>query len=252
MSIRQSWRRCQFRPGLIGFFVNPYYLMRRHLWRTLSFEAASLSGKILDVGCGAKPYRSLFSASEYVGMDVAVSGHDHADENIDVFYDGSIFPFPEASFDVVFMSEVLEHVPDAALTLSECRRVLRANGVLLLTMPFLWGEHEMPYDHRRLTTVGLDDLVVKTGFSIVTHRRLGGVLETVAQLAGDAITRRIAPRSKYLRAIRNLFVAPWINFFGTLARWLGPADRGFFLGHVVLARRDATLRSSLPVETALP
>lgn len=239
-SLRRWWRRAQFRPGLLGFLGNPYYLIRRHLWQAIRAEAPRLTGRVLDVGCGSKPYRDLFATAEYVGMDVRISGHDHEGEDIDVFYDGVSFPFHAAGFDVVFMSEVLEHVPDASATLAECRRVLRPGGHLLLTMPFLWGEHEMPFDHRRFTSVGLDAMLRQAGFLPIRAVRIGAVLETVVQLWADALTRWLPFRLRWLRGIRNILIAPGINIAGTIARWMGPSDRGLFLGHVIIASTAMT------------
>jgi len=52
-----------------------------------------LSGKLLDFGCGRKPYKHLFSFDEYIGLDIVESGHNHEDEEIDVYYDGTKIPF---------------------------------------------------------------------------------------------------------------------------------------------------------------
>ena len=60
----------------------------------------------------------------------------------DYFYDGQSFPFKGGSFDVVLTNQVLEHVFNPDVFLSEIHRVLTPDGVLLLTVPFLWDEHE--------------------------------------------------------------------------------------------------------------
>ena len=66
----------------------------------------------------------------------------HADRS----YDGKTFPFSDGEFDAVLTSEVLEHVFNPDEFLSEINRVLRDDGVLLLTVPFVWDEHEQPFD----------------------------------------------------------------------------------------------------------
>ena len=83
----------------------------------------------MDFGCGSKPYESLFvNAKKYIGIDVEVSGHNHKDSKVDVFYDGKTLPFADKSFDAVVCFEVLEHIfnPDEAIT--EIRRVLKGDG----------------------------------------------------------------------------------------------------------------------------
>ena len=65
---------------------------------------------MMDFGCGSKPYKSLFNVNEYVGVDYHGQGHSHVNEQIDVFYDGVLLPFPDNYFDSVFSTEVFEHV----------------------------------------------------------------------------------------------------------------------------------------------
>ena len=99
--IRGALLREQFHPGPLGAFVNPFYFARKGLVDAIAELAPQIGGKVLDVGCGSKPYRELFSATEYVGLDVEQSGHDHRHEDVDVLYDGKTFPFPDGSFDSV-------------------------------------------------------------------------------------------------------------------------------------------------------
>jgi len=94
--------------------------------------APSVHGRLLDVGCGSKPYQKCFEASEYIGLDMQ-GRNKHADRS----YDGKTFPFSDGEFDAVLTSEVLEHVFNPDEFLSEINRVLRDDGVLLLTVPFV-------------------------------------------------------------------------------------------------------------------
>ena len=58
-------------PSFLGVFVNPFYFARRELFTEVKVLAAFISGRVLDVGCGTKPYESLFStATEYVGLEI--------------------------------------------------------------------------------------------------------------------------------------------------------------------------------------
>lgn len=99
-------------------------------------------GRMLDVGCGNQPYRFLFEKPymkhmEYVPMDWdgAEDGFDYADSGV-IHYDGVHFPFGEGEFDLVFHTEVTEHVCDVGFFLKECRRVLRGGGNCCLRFPF--------------------------------------------------------------------------------------------------------------------
>src|SRR5690606_38396715 len=101
---------------------------------------------VLDVGCGDKSYQHLFGDVEYIGIDVEVSGRPDSNKNVDLFFDGENIPFEDDRFDFVLCAEVLEHCLDPVKLLSEMKRVLKADGILYLTVPSMWGEHETPYD----------------------------------------------------------------------------------------------------------
>ena len=95
-----------FHPSIASLFIHPFYFIRRDLYKNIKRLAAQLKGKLLDFGCGRKPYETLFSVDEYVGIDIEKSGHDHTKSKVDVYYDGKHIPLPDASFDSLFCSEV--------------------------------------------------------------------------------------------------------------------------------------------------
>lgn len=136
----------------------------------------------MDFGCGSKPYESLFlNASSYIGVDIEVSGHSHLNEKIDVFYDGKTVPFPDNNFDNVFCSEVMEHVFNPDESLREINRVLKPGGKLLLTCPFVWAEHEAPYDYARYSSFGIKHLLERNGFKVLQQKKEGHFTEVVIQ-----------------------------------------------------------------------
>src|SRR5437764_602685 len=147
--------------------VNPFYFARKGLFDAVGKLAPNVRGKVLDVGCGSKPYRELFTVDSYIGLDTARSGHDHSHSQVDVEYDGEVFPFADAEFDSVVCFQVLEHVFHPEQFLGEIRRVLRPGGKLLLTVPFVWDEHEQPYDFARYSSFGLRHLLEAGSFELL-------------------------------------------------------------------------------------
>ena len=121
-----------FKPSLLGLFINPFFFARRGLYNAIVQNATYISGKTLDVGCGQKPYQHLFKTTEYIGLDIEVSGHNHTDSKVDVFYDGKIMPFESASFDSVISNQVLEHVFNPYDFLKEINRVLKTGGYVFI------------------------------------------------------------------------------------------------------------------------
>ena len=92
--------------------------------------------------------------SEYIGLDTHNSGHNHVNTDADFFYNGDYFPFDDNSFDCLVCFQVMEHVDNVDLFLAEIKRVLKPDGLLLASAPFMWPEHEMPYDFKRWTSIG--------------------------------------------------------------------------------------------------
>jgi len=79
-------------------------------------------------------------------------------------------------------NQVLEHVFNPDAFLSEIYRVLKRDGKLLLTVPFVWDEHEQPSDYARYSSFGLKALLEKNGFRIIQHERIGADASILFQL----------------------------------------------------------------------
>jgi len=150
-----------YRPRWYSIFFSPYFIIRYSLYKNIAKFAKGLNGckKILDVGCGLKPYESLFFTHEYIGIDVESGYWSEVDKKTNTYFDGINIPFDNNSFDVVLCTEVLEHASDPDKLLKEIFRVLKDDGILYLTVPFVWNEHEVPYDFRRFTQYGIKKML---------------------------------------------------------------------------------------------
>jgi ubiquinone/menaquinone biosynthesis C-methylase UbiE len=165
-----------------SIFNNPFYFIRKGLNTAIKQQATALNGHLLDFGCGSKPYEEYFKhCTSYTGLDIEVSGHSHQHEKIDVFYDGKTIPFPDNHFDAVFSTEVLEHIFNPDTILKEIYRVMKPGAHLLLTCPFTWPEHEIPYDYARYSSFGLKSLAEKNGFELVNQEKTGHFFEVIMQ-----------------------------------------------------------------------
>jgi SAM-dependent methyltransferase len=150
----------------------PDWLLQRHLDRDLSAALASFAtGRVLDVGCGGRPYEGRLPAgARYVGVDAPASRASHPDS----WALAESLPFAAGRFDLVLCTQVLEHLPDPAAATEEMARVLRPGGVLVLTAPQTWCLHEEPFDYFRFTRYGLGQLARDAGLEPVEVRRQGG------------------------------------------------------------------------------
>jgi SAM-dependent methyltransferase len=162
------------RPGL----ADHNYLQLRLLARHLTAEASLVgTGTVLDLGCGAKPYRSLFRGP-YIGLDLQ-SFHDRPD----CLAASEHLPVAGGAVDVVLSTQQLEHVEDPVAVLTEARRVLRDGGRLLLSTHGVWPYHPDPTDYWRWTEEGLVKLISGAGFTVERVHHQGELLATSVILA---------------------------------------------------------------------
>jgi SAM-dependent methyltransferase len=231
-------RNQQFNPGLLGAFVNPFFLARRGLWREIALASKDLDGPLLDIGCGTKPYRSLFSTERYVGLDID-SDATRRLAIADHFYDGHSFPFEDAQFQSILCNQVLEHVFNPSEFLTEVRRVLQPGGRILLTVPFVWDEHEQPYDYARYSSFGLKSLLQQHRFRIVRHTKLLTDVSIFSQLTIAYLYKVTLSRNKYANALMTAAVFGPISLFGVLLGKCLPKNEDFFLDQLVVAEAEA-------------
>ena len=161
-------------------WLDPYHISHSTIERGLRRHSDAIGGRVLDVGCGDKPYKRFFPrATHYVGTETR---HTFAKQRaFDVIALGEALPFSSGSMNGILCTEVLEHVPEPGDFLTEMHRVLAADGVLLLTTPQTWGLHEEPYDFYRYTKYGLSYLFKKSGFEVLSVEPTTGTLGTVGQ-----------------------------------------------------------------------
>ncbi len=230
------YRLQQFQPDSFGLFLNPFYLIRRALFKEIFLLGSRLNGKMLDFGCGSKPYRNLFQVSEYIGVDMENEGHSHEQESVDVFYDGQTLPFSDNSFDSCLCSEVLEHTFDPDKALSEIHRVLKPGALFLVTVPFVWNEHEVPNDAFRYTQYGMKHLLNQQGFEVIEMRQTGNFISVLYQMRALYMYRRIVQKIPIINLfLIPFFVSPFL-ISGRLMSRILPRDRSLYFNVVALAR----------------
>ncbi|MBD2187105.1 class I SAM-dependent methyltransferase [Pseudanabaena mucicola] len=228
----------QFNPTFLGIFVNPFYLARNGLSCAIKNFSSELSGKILDVGCGTMPYRSLFnSVDNYVGLEISRDGF-LGEKDGKYYYDGKQFPFDDNVFDGILCNQVLEHVFNPDEFLQEMKRVIKPGGRILLTIPFVWDEHEHPYDYARYSTFGLKALLEKQGLMWVRHQKIRPDISTVFQLL-NAYLYKITEKIPYrFKLILYATVMSSVSLFGLLLSKLLPPNPDLFLDHIVLIEKN--------------
>jgi SAM-dependent methyltransferase len=233
----QAWvRRQNFKPGRLGWLINPFYFARRELRRAMEELLPRLHGEVLDVGCGNMPYRDLARVDRYVGLDYDSPLRREAGA-ADLFYAGGRFPLSDASFDGALCTQVLEHVFTPDEFLGEIGRVLRPGGLLILTVPFVWDEHEQPHDFARYSSFGLRSILESAGFEVIEHRKTLADARVLFQLINAYLFKVTQTRTqRFNHLIALLLMAP-INLVGIVVGLVAPKNVDFYLDNVVVARK---------------
>jgi SAM-dependent methyltransferase len=226
-----------FSPNWYGIFFNPFYFARRGLAGAIRQYSMFLSGKLLDVGCGTKPYMSYFSVDEYVGLDID-SEHSRKLGIADEFYDGKVFPFTDQQFDAILCNQVLEHVFNPDEFLGEICRVMKPSAKMVLTVPFVWDEHEQPYDYARYSSFGLKALLEKNGLRILDHEKIGADSSVLFQLINAYLYKVTEHWNKYFKFLFTVFVIGLVNIIGLLAQFILPKNSDLFLDHILLVGKS--------------
>lgn len=234
--LKKIYTNEQFNPKFVGLFINPFYFARKGLYLHVSELIKNLNGKLLDVGCGTKPYAPLCNVSEYIGLEIDDEGnrnHKYAD----AFYDGKIIPFEKNTFDSVLSNQVFEHVFNPNDFLKEINRVTKMGGVFLLSVPFVWDEHEQPYDYARYSSFGLKYILNENGFEIMEYRKINNGVEVIFQLINDYIFKVTLTKSGYINLFTTLFLMAPVNILGLVLSKILPKNDDLYLDNIVLAKK---------------
>ena len=160
----------------------------------------------LDVGCGLKPFASSFDHAYYTGIDIQVSGRADDMKVPDKFFDGINIPYDDNMFDGVLCTQVLEHVENLDLLVAECNRVIKVGGRFVVSVPFIYKEHEQPYDFRRFTSYGLLLTMKRNNFQIDSCVKCLSAIETIATIFSVYISNNIGSKSRLAYILTGLFI----------------------------------------------
>jgi len=234
--LKAYYFRQSMHPGPLGLLVNPFYFARRGLLVAVRELAPKIGGRVVDIGCGSRPYESLFKTSGYVGLELDTPDN-RLTKKADIYYDGKTFPFEPNSFDGAVCNQVLEHVFEPDAFVLEIARVLKQGGLLLLTVPFVWDEHEQPRDFGRYSSFGLTALLERNGFEVKELHKTADDVRAIVQMLNAYLYKKTTSDSPYLNLVTTLLLMAPLNIIGTVLSWITPRNADFYLDNVVLAEK---------------
>lgn len=164
------------------------WLANHKIIRALERARVHARGELLDMGCGSKPFASLFAGrvTRYWGSDLSHSQY-LGEARLDAFARAEAQPFRAASFDTVLGLSMLTYLSEPARMIEEAHRVLRPGGVLILEFTQMVPLHDEPWDFFRFTRYGAEHLLKQAGFEPLEYIPIGGLwsrvgLSTIARL----------------------------------------------------------------------
>jgi SAM-dependent methyltransferase len=211
--------------------------------RWLARQEPLVHGRLMDLGCGNQPFLRWYEplVKEVVPVDAApIPGVVVVDLT-------EPLPFSDASFDTILCTQVLEHVQNAEQAMAEIARLLRPGGHALITVPFLYPTHEMPYDFWRYTHLGLRSLVERHGLHADGLEAQGGPLLMLTHYGVLGLTAAIRAVAKLLgplgglvdnRLVRAAVAAPQEAVRARVSTRLSFPAKIASLGYMVVARKD--------------
>lgn len=224
----------------------------RDRWVRKQAEQLKPGSRVLDVGAGSCPYRSLFAHCEYRTQDIAglmpSQLRNGAYGEIDYLGDAAAIPAPTASFDAVLCTEVLEHHPEPIRVVRELGRLLRPGGVLLLTAPLGSGIHQEPYHfYGGYTPYWYQRFLSDAGFENIEIESNGGFFRFYGQESIRFIGLSAPWRVRTPVIVRLIWAPCWLLLVPVMAILMPilgcifdgwDQERRFTVGYHVRARRS--------------
>lgn len=186
-------------------YAHNYYILSRLksivdevIEKYIDIDSNARDKRLIDYGCGDVPYLPLFAdkVAKYVTCDIDIN----PSAEVKITPEG-IVPLPDESFDIVLSVQVLEHVDDVNMYLAEANRLLKKDGLLLLSTHGQWIWHPFPKDLWRWTHEGLSHCIEKSDFKIIDTMWASGMLAYSSQLRLFYLKRLTQEKGQFLKLL---------------------------------------------------
>jgi SAM-dependent methyltransferase len=232
-----AWRAIQRQPTGKWSFWKFNWLARHKIIRALERARGHARGQMLDVGCGWRPFASVFEGrlDRYWGTDLAGS-RDLADVPPDFYSRGEALPVRSGSMDTVLGLSMLTYLTEPDRMIAEAYRVLRPGGVMIMEFTQMAAVLDEGHDYFRFTQHGAEALVRRAGFEPVEAIPIGGLWSRVGIHVIGRLNRINRGPIRILTElpVRLLYVLIQLGSEGLDRLLPTPAER---LAHLVVARR---------------
>ena len=170
-----------------------------------------IKGKTLDIGGGTSKYKSIITpyVSEYLVSDI------YEGQGIDFIEDAKKLSHKNETFYSVLSFQTLEHIDDTRTVVKEIYRILKKDGVVITTVPFLHAQHGHPSDFHRFTAEGLKWYFKQEGFKIVKSGKQGSSFAVLSELFRSSFLNPYRKHGRIKRALLTRIIRVLLK----LDRW---------------------------------
>lgn len=182
MSFKSLWDG--FTDYYSSLIFHPQFFLKKYNNTAILLAEKYATGTLLDIGCGRMPYKKklLSNIKQYIGLDSPITAKlYHGENKPDIFADANKIPLSNKSIDTILSLQVLEHLSAPQKSLSEIKRLLKKNGLLILSTVQYYPLHDEPYDFYRYTKYGLINLLKEQDLKIIKFKEEGNVFILIGQ-----------------------------------------------------------------------
>jgi ubiquinone/menaquinone biosynthesis C-methylase UbiE len=173
-------------------FVGTNNKLTRENWLKSTLEKIPSGYRILDAGAGELQYKKYCSHLDYVSQDFGQYDGDGDNKGLqtgkwdnsqlDIVSDITAIPEPDKSFDAIMCIEVFEHLPDPIAAIKEFSRLIKDDGVIILTAPFCSLTHFAPHHYYSgFNRYFYEKHLTENNFEIIEISLNGNYFEYMAQ-----------------------------------------------------------------------
>lgn len=190
------------------YFSPALYILTNKILKELKNYA---KGNLIDIGCGDMPFKNhlpdTVSRYDTLDMEARTEGVTYISNAMDMkIILGDVY-------DTAICFEVLEHVPNPFMAVGEINRILKKNGILLISVPHMWPIHEAPHDYLRFTAFGIKYILEENNFEIISIAPSGGILTYFGHTLSTVILGLVWPipilKQITFFCTKWLIVLPW-------------------------------------------
>lgn len=182
MSFKYLWDL--FTDSCSSLIFHPQFFLKNYNRTAIELAEKYAKGILLDIGCGRMPYKArlLPKVKKYIGLDNPMTAKlYHGENKPDIFADATNIPLKNNSLDTVLSLQVLEHLPNPQKSIFEIRRLLKKDGIVILSTVQYYPLHDEPFDFFRYTKYGLKKLLNEQNLKVVHLKEEGNIFVLIGQ-----------------------------------------------------------------------